>query len=242
MNPDPKCRITPEARELAREYFAYAQKVAKQVVGASARKVSLDDASQAGAIGLMAAAGNYDPSLGVPFEAYAKRRIEGAVLDYIRTQGRMARSIRVKAARLEAAEQVVHARTSGSGEGRSFESEVASELGISVSDLAKIRSHIAASLTVSIDSFNGQVGPLNYIPSADASPEEYVLKAEQREAILGAVGTLSDREQFVLDSYYMKEETLPMIASGMGISQTRVGVIRDRALRKVRKVLKEAEQ
>lgn len=44
-----------------------------------------DDVVQAGALGLIEASIRFDPTRAVPFRAYAHRRIEGAMMDEIRT-------------------------------------------------------------------------------------------------------------------------------------------------------------
>jgi RNA polymerase sigma factor FliA len=50
------------------------------------RGVDLDDLVGYGAIGLLEAASRFDPTKGVPFAAFAGRRIQGAVVDGIRAQ------------------------------------------------------------------------------------------------------------------------------------------------------------
>lgn len=48
-------------------------------------RFELDDLVQAGRVGLVVAARNYDPSLMVPFACYVRKRIRGAMLDAVRT-------------------------------------------------------------------------------------------------------------------------------------------------------------
>src|SRR5262245_29957225 len=48
----------------------------------------------AGVIGLIDAASRYEPALGVPFDAFARRRIQGAMLDTLRALDCVPRSVR----------------------------------------------------------------------------------------------------------------------------------------------------
>ena len=56
----------------------FLKRVARQTIGQRYSFISLDDAIQAGALGLVATAEHFEPERGVPFEAYARRRIQGA--------------------------------------------------------------------------------------------------------------------------------------------------------------------
>ncbi len=51
----------------------------------------LDELLQWGAIGMLEAAQKYDAAQGVPFEAYAMRRVRGAMLNGLRAEGRRRR-------------------------------------------------------------------------------------------------------------------------------------------------------
>jgi len=69
----------------------------------SASLADRDDAASAAMIGLISAVDRFDPSRGVPFEAYAALRIRGAVVDEIRHVDERGRADR----RLEGAELAV---------------------------------------------------------------------------------------------------------------------------------------
>lgn len=51
----------------------------------------LDELLQWGAIGMLEAAQKFEPEQGVPFEAYAMRRVRGAMLNGLRSEGRRRR-------------------------------------------------------------------------------------------------------------------------------------------------------
>src|SRR6185295_20021817 len=57
-------------------------------------QVEVSELISVGVIGLIDAAGRYKPSLGVPFDAFARRRIHGAMLDSLRDLDWAPRSLR----------------------------------------------------------------------------------------------------------------------------------------------------
>ncbi len=57
-------------------------------------QVEVSDLVSVGVLGLIDAAGRYKPTLGVPFDAFARRRIHGAMLDALRDLDWVPRSLR----------------------------------------------------------------------------------------------------------------------------------------------------
>ncbi len=54
-------------------------------------QIELDDVLAVGALGLLEAAQRFDPDRGIPFGAYARQRITGAIVDYVRREAPMSR-------------------------------------------------------------------------------------------------------------------------------------------------------
>lgn len=67
-------------------------------------------------------------------------------------------------------------------------------------------------------------------PTAPALPMDTIHSRELREAI----ATLPEREALVIRSYFLEQRTLAEIGAMLGLSQARVGQLRDRALVKLR--------
>src|SRR5438045_3372226 len=68
-----------------------AKGIALRLAGRVPKSVEIDDLVAAGMLGLIDAADRYDESRGVPFEAYSRRRIEGAILDVLRAEDHLTR-------------------------------------------------------------------------------------------------------------------------------------------------------
>src|SRR5262250_879770 len=66
-------------------------------------QVEMSDLISVGVLGLIDAAGRYKPALGVPFDAFARRRVHGAMLDALRGMDWAPRSLRRVRRELDAA-------------------------------------------------------------------------------------------------------------------------------------------
>src|SRR6185436_20531770 len=91
--------------------------VVGMVVRRLARKlppsVEIDDVQSAGILGLMDAAQKYDSTRGARFRTYAELRVQGAILDYLRSLSWAPRGMHRRAREIEVARSVVEQRISG---------------------------------------------------------------------------------------------------------------------------------
>ncbi len=76
-------------------------------------------------------------------------------------------------------------------------------------------------------------------PASDTPPEETVLRKEQTEHLLRAVATLDDRQRDLLGLKFAAGLTNRRIAELTGLSESNVGVILYRTVRKLRERLRE---
>jgi RNA polymerase sigma factor for flagellar operon FliA len=102
--------------------------VAKQLSRSMSADADPDEMVNIGTLGLMSALETFDESRGLAFSTYAVPRIRGAILDELRRQDHVPRSIRRKT------RDIAHAR------------ETAEVLGISESRVSQIRSKALAAL------------------------------------------------------------------------------------------------
>jgi RNA polymerase sigma factor (sigma-70 family) len=98
--PSPRRRRRRSTRSLERRnefvtrYYHCVEKVAKHLARRLPPSTDLGDLMSAGALGLLEAATRFDPSRGDSFEAFARIRIRGAMLDDIRLRDTMSRDMR----------------------------------------------------------------------------------------------------------------------------------------------------
>src|SRR5476651_2486812 len=97
-------KITPEEKnKLVVEYSPLIKFIAQKIAVRLPSNIELDDLISSGVIGLMDAIDKYDPTRDNKFKTYAEFRIRGAILDELRAQDWVPRSVREKAKQLERA-------------------------------------------------------------------------------------------------------------------------------------------
>jgi RNA polymerase sigma factor for flagellar operon FliA len=94
---DSEGRDQTDYERLVNQYASLVKRIAYHIMSRLPPSVQVDDLIQAGMIGLLEAARNYDAGQGASFETYAGIRIRGAMLDEIRKGDWAPRSVHRKA-------------------------------------------------------------------------------------------------------------------------------------------------
>jgi RNA polymerase sigma factor for flagellar operon FliA len=97
---DAKPRTTREATIL--QYIGHVHILAKRLRFRLPPRVTFDDLVGAGTIGLIQAVDRFQPSRGLQFGSYARHRILGAMLDFLREEDPLSRTERRRIRRAEA--------------------------------------------------------------------------------------------------------------------------------------------
>ncbi len=198
--------------------------------------IDVEDLVQVGLVGLLQSADRYDPLRGVKFQTYANRRVEGAMLDYLRSLDWRPRSVRCKKRRIANAVAAVEQRL---GESATQE-DVAAEIGLSAQELQAWMQEAPAP-----EGWTGGLlheekpaqdipDPLASLADSADSPETAVEKKELRRVIAEAIQRLPRRERLVLSLYYYQQRTMQEIGVALGVKQGRVSQLHSQALRRLR--------
>jgi RNA polymerase sigma factor for flagellar operon FliA len=239
VKPSLDARTNTVARNrLVMEHVQLVRTVACRLAYRLPASVELSELIGVGTLALVDAAGRYRPSLGVPFEAFARQRVHGAMLDSLRGMDWAPRSLRKKQRALDAAINRLRHEL-----GREPESaEIAAALGLTVpayertldevrgAELATIRLAGAADredslLDVAVDQREGQYARLE--------------RLEVRQRLATAIAGIPERERQVLSLYYEQEMTLAEIGAAMNVSESRVSQLRTQAIARLRSALQE---
>ncbi len=194
--------------------------------------VQTDDLYQAGIIGLMHAAENFNAGRGANFNTYAGIRIHGAVMDEVRTSDWTPRSISRHIREIAAARQRIEARTGK----RATERAIASEIGVTLTEYHRIVRLAADSRLISTEEHTDDNGAsLLDAPSPDKGPQEHLQCATRLKRVSEAIKRLPEKERLVLSLYYDEEMNLKEIAKIMGVSESRVSQLHVKAIERLRK-------
>jgi len=199
-----------------------------------------DEMISVGVLGLMAALESFDSTRGLAFSTHAVPRIRGAILDEMRKQDIVPRSVRRKRRELSRAREALMRQ-----HGRSpRDAEVADHVGIDIETMWRWQCDIERSQQVSLTASTSDgedtesfVSPIHYLQTADDQPDERVEREERVALLRQAIGALKEQQRVVLSLHYYEEHTSREIAQVLGISESRVSQIRTTALMNLRAVM-----
>ncbi len=191
------------------------------------------DLVQSGVFGLLEAIDRFDPDRCSRFESYAVPRIRGAVLDELRAQDWVPRTVRL---RFREAERV-RAELAVSLRRTATEREVADALGLPPSELGVA----AAAPVLSVEQLRAGSGGAVLDTLACAGPDPAAAHQEQetRRLLWCAVAQLGDRDRLVLRLYYLEDRTLAEIGRMLGVTESRVSQLHGRLVARLRVRLAE---
>jgi RNA polymerase sigma factor for flagellar operon FliA len=188
--------------------------------------VSRDDLLSCAHVALVEVAKRFDPGAGASFATYALARLQGAVLDELRSGDWASRSVRAAARRSDAA---ADALTISLGRPPTRE-ELAASLGVARSELDNLQVDVHRAVMVSIDAESGADGTSLDLPDTGESPERALLRTERARYLHEAIRALPDRLDEVVERNFFGDESLTDIAQDLGVTLSRVSQMRARAL------------
>lgn len=219
--------------ELVERYASLVRRIAYQLLHRLPSHIQVEDLQQAGMIGLLEAARNYDPSPGASFETYAGIRIRGAMLDEVRKTDWTPRSVHRRAR--EASEAI---RWIENAEGRDArDAEVAERLGVSLEEYHHVLQDAAKAHLLSIDDLAGTDGDIQ--AGDTGGPFESFARTRFRQSLIEAIAGLPEREHQVISLYYNEGLSLREIGERLGVTESRVCQIRGQATLRLRARLAE---
>jgi RNA polymerase sigma factor for flagellar operon FliA len=212
---------------------ALASRLARRVPS----QVEMSELVSAGILGLVDAARRYEPALGVPFDAFARRRVHGAMLDSLRGLDWAPRSVRRMRRELDAA--IAKLRSTLRRE--PTDAEIASELKLDTAGYERLLNQVR---TLDLGVVRQSAGEDGCVPALEIAldPDEgahaRIERAELREHLARALVELPERERRVLALYYEHELTLAEIGAVIGVSESRVSQLRTQAVARLRSRLR----
>jgi RNA polymerase sigma factor for flagellar operon FliA len=219
------------ADELVEKHASLVHRIAYHLSARLPASVMVDDLIQAGMLGLLDAAGLYDPTQGASFETYATIRIRGSMLDELRRNDWAPKSIHRKERDLMQAIHKIESRTGRDARGQ----EIAEELGISIGEYHQILQETSTCRVLNFVDLGVSEDLLGEgMQSRQAEPLANVQKAEFRQHLANAISSLPERECFVVSMYYDDELNLKEIGEVLGVSESRVSQLLSQAHLRIR--------
>lgn len=229
--------VTPESeREVVQQQAPLVKRIAQHLLGRLPPCVQLEDLMQAGMIGLLEAAKNYDFSKGASFETYASIRIRGAMLDEIRKGDWVPRSVHRNTRKIAQAVREVENLTGRDAR----DNEVAKILSLTLEEYHRLLQETnGARMFAFQDVGLSEEGMTEGISIVSPGPLDGLQQEDFKKNLLKGIESLPERERLVLALYYDEELNLREVGEILGVSESRVSQIHSQAMARLQSRLKE---
>ena len=194
--------------------------------------IELDDLMQAGLIGLLNACQSYDPQQGATFQTYASIRIRGGILDELRRNDWLPRSVQTQLGEVSRAIAKVEARKGKPPQ----DHEVAEEMGVSIEEYQQLTAKLSSARLVYLDAGTDS----EELPVSVAEPEAQNSEEELRDLLRSGIDKLPERERLMMSLYYVEELNIREIAAVLEGTEGRVSQLHGQALARLRSQLGQA--
>lgn len=228
-----KSRRDRAVRErLALAYLPLVRAQARRMAGRVPPSVRAEDLEGYGMVGLLEAIDRFDPDRGIPFEAFARLRIRGAMYDYLRTLDLLPRVARAAVHHVQAAEAALTRSLGHKPTAR----ELAASAGLESRRLRGALRDAAAGMPLSLEGSPGEADRLPGALARDAGGDVAAdLEREALDAALWrATAALPVRHKVVVGLYYGEGLTLAEIGRVLGVTESRASQLRGEALQTLR--------
>lgn len=200
--------------------------------------VNKDEVRSLGLLGLYDAIKKFDPSRELKFDTYASFRIKGSIIDGLRKEDWLPRSIRDKTKKVEQAAEYLEQKC----QREPTAGEIAERTGMSIDEVeTTLRDSLFGNI-LSIDEQpkgNETREGIAYSIPDDSSimPERVLLKEEIKKELSEGIKQLNDKEQLVVSLFYKEELSFTEIGQVLGLTTSRISQIHKRSIFKLRKTL-----
>lgn len=230
-------KLTAQQKDkLIMEYAPLIKFIAQKIAARLPSNIELDDLISSGVIGLMDAMEKYDPSRDNKFKTYAEFRIRGSILDELRAQDWVPRSVRDKSKMLDRTIVKLESDLGRTPEER----EIAEKLGMTIEELHELVNHVRPVSVLSIDespTFSNvdKKSILNILEGCKLNNPHNQLNVKfVKDVVTQAIEDLPERQRLVLSLYYYEDLNLKEIGRVLRVTESRVSQLHAQAVARLR--------
>lgn len=228
------CAVARE--KLLNEHLGLVHHVARQLSKTLSADVDFDELVSCGVIGLMNALDSFDASRGLAFSTFAAPRIRGAILDELRRQDHVPRSIRKKSRDIGSAREALTRKLGYVPSDK----VLAEHLGVDLDTLWRWQAdvegifHLPIDVSASPSEKSAPTPGERLTGDVDGTIEDELNFEEEVGVLRDAIMELKEQERVVLSLYYFEELKLHEIATILELTESRISQIRSKAVQKLR--------
>ena len=234
---DYKCEIDAATKdEIIVEYAPLVRFIAQKIAARLPSNIELDDLISCGVIGLMDAIDKFDPTRDNKFKTYAEFRVRGAILDELRAQDWVPRSVREKAKLVER----TYAKLESDLGRPATDEEMCEALECTQEEFHDLLNKSKSVSLLNIDdsaSFNrGDKKLLAGLveDSKNSNPYHAVSYKNVRDKIKEGIKSLPEKQRLVLSLYYYEDLNLKEIGQVLDVTESRVSQLHTQAIMKLK--------
>ncbi len=217
---------------LYERYTPLVRRIAMKTVRSLPSSVTLDDLLSAGWIGLAEALQRRTTGMDEEqFEAYASHRVQGAILDYLRSLDPLSRKLRGASRRISDTTAELSSRLGRAPD----EEEIAGELGLPLETYHQLLMQIAEAGLARLE-LTDNAGWL----SEQSSPESLATEHELVDQVAEAIDGLPERLRTVLGLYYQEDCSFREIGEVLGVTESRACQLHAEAVHRIRARIKDS--
>jgi len=221
-------QISDDSEALVMQHLGLVKRVALHLKVRIPPFMELDELIQVGMIGLLEAARAFNPDKGVDFENFALSRVRGAILDEVRQLSYLPRSA---VAFNKSESRATDALATELGRAPT-QIELAEHLGDDIESFHKKRGNASRFETFSMEVVADEV--MGIADERSRQPEAIVEHADFMRAVTQAIADLPERDQLLMQLYYVEELNLKEIGEIVGVTESRVSQLLTATVKKLR--------
>lgn len=206
------------------------------------KNVIKNDLESFGLLGLFDALNKFQPERQLKFDTYASFRIRGSIIDGLRKEDWLPRSLREKTKQLEAITQELEQELNR----KPTSNEIASRLGMSSDEVESIAKDSLVANLLSIEAtmtgHDSDDGIEHSLADDQAIlPEQHILSVEIKADLMEGIKELNDSEKMVISLFYDEELTMTEIGDVLDLTTSRISQIHKKALFKLKDLLQKSQ-
>jgi RNA polymerase sigma factor for flagellar operon FliA len=230
----------PELRnKLMQKYLGVVHYVVNKLFKSIPPNMERDDLVNIGVIGLGEALDRYNPYFGIKFETYAIPRVKGAIIDELRKQDWVPRSLRSKSNKIKKIVEDLEQSFTGEVPVQ----EVAEQLGISEEEYQTWQSQVNGGNMVSLDKPNQNFDEHNLYDVIENHSSDNALHCiedeETKKMLVKIIKKLPEKPRLAVTLYYYEHLTFKEIGKILNVSESRISQIHSETMDKMRRMLQQ---
>ena len=219
--------------QLIQRFAPLVKRIAYHLMSRLPSSVQVDDLVQNGMIGLLDAMDRFEAGMGAQFETYAAQRVRGAMLDGLRENDWLPRSLRREFRQIEKAISQLEQEF-----GRPpSENELAKALGVSLGEYQKMLQDARGHQLLSFEDLveEGEEDFLErHLTDSSTEPSRILEDESLKKMLVQGIELLPEREKLMMALYYEQDLNLREIGDVMGVTESRVCQLHTQAVARLR--------